>query len=352
MPIYADEVPFEELRRLGRYHVCAECGAFLRLAWSNDRDCYELICSRFEEHNGIRRFGRDPEIDEIRNKLKGAPLPMETTALQKMNQTQMLARVNQARFPKDLTVADRGIMATVAIEYGLDPLFGELMIYQGRPYVTIDARRRKAQETERLDGINSRPATKEEKEARRVPDEDYLFLAQVWVKGAGHPFEGWGRVSQKEIGAMVAAAKSHNMKEDALPIVKDPAAQAEKRAEALGLRRAFHIPLPSFEEIVEGAFEELTHEKEAPKDKPEPLKPPPDTTPPPPTNRLTPAQRQKIWGDAAKMGYEEKDIRRIIKDKWKVDSINDLSVPQASALIDLIGKGEAPPEPGPEEGKE
>lgn len=329
MPIYADEVPFNDLRKMGKYHVCAECGALLRLSWSNDRNCYMLRCERFEEHNGIRRLGRDPEIDEIRNKLKGEPLPMETTALQKLDPKGMLDRVNQARFPKDLTVVDRTLIAKISIEYGLDPLFGELMIYQGRPYVTIDARRRKAQETDLLDGINARPANKQEKQARGVPPEDYLFVAEVWVKGCSHPFEGWGRVREAE-----TKGDPH------LPIVKDPAAQAEKRAEAQALRRGFHLPLPSFEEIVEGEFTEVTDEKGAPKSKPTPSKAQPSLIPPTPKGNITQPQRQKVWGDAMKMGYTDDDVHSIIKVKFGMLSINDLSIAQASDLIDMIGKGE------------
>ena len=341
MPIYADEVPFDDLRKLENYHVCAECGAFLRLSWSNERNCYMLRCQIHEEHNSIRRLGRDPAIDEIKHLLKGGPLPMETTALQKLDQQQMIQRVNQARFPKDLTVADRQLIAKVAIEYGLDPLFGELMIYQGRPYVTIDARRRKAQETGELDGISARPATNGEKKARRVPDEDYLFVAEVWKKGGAHPYEGVGRVKESE-----TKGDPH------LPIVKDPAAQAEKRAEAQALRRAFHLPLPSFEEVVEGDFTEVAEEKEVTKSKSSPPKAAVGPTPPGKTGLLTEPQSRKIWADAAKMGYVENEVHEIIKAKWGVDSVKELTIAQASALIDMIARGEGIRAKTPEEGEE
>lgn len=341
MPIYADEVPVDQLRKLEKHHVCAECGAFLRLSWSNERNCYMLRCERFEEHTGIRRLGRDPEIDEIKNKLKGEPLPMETKALLKLNPGQMLERVNQARFPKDLTVTDRQLIAKISIEYGLDPLFNELMIYQGKPYITIDSRRRKAQETGLLDGISARPCTLKEKEARRVPAEDYLFIAEVWVKGASHPFEGVGRVRADE-----TIGDKH------LPIVKDPAAQCEKRAEAQALRRAFHIPLPSFEDIIEGEFVEVAAGVEVTKAKSSPPGAEAGPSAPPQKGTITAPQRQKIWGDAEKMGYKEHEVRAIIKHQFEAESVNDLTIAQASALIDMIAKGERIPAPLPEEGKE
>ena len=341
MPIYEKEMSVEEMKKVSKNHICAECGAFLTISFSNEKNCYALVCERFADHTGIRRLGRDPEVAEIRSKLKGEPIQMETKALTKLDPQAMMERVNQARFPQDLTIADRQLIAKISIEYGLDPLFNELMIYQGRPYITIDSRRRKAQETGLLDGINARPATKAEKVARRIPEEDYLFIAEVWVKGASHPFEGVGRVRAEE-----TTGDKH------LPIVKDPAAQCEKRAEAQALRRAFHLPLPSFEEIVEGEFVVIGEKKEAPKSKSTALKGAKDTTAPPKGRTITQPQRQKIWGDAEKMGYSETDVHALIKHKFGVKSVNDLSIAQASETIDAIQKGEGVPAPEPEPGEQ
>lgn len=338
MPIYEPDLSYEDMQKAQHTFKCAQCGGILTLAWSAQQNSYVLRCGQVLEHKGVVPLGRDPWIQEINARLRGGPEIMETTALQKLDPKQMLERVNQARFPKDLTVQDRLLIAKVSKEYGLDPIFGELMIYQGRPYVTIDARRRKAQETGNLDGIDARPANKQERLARQVADGDYLFKAEVWVKGASHPFEGWGTVREAE-----TKGDPH------LPIVKDPAAQAEKRAEAQGLRRAFHLPLPSFEEIVEGEFTEVTAGGEVAKSKSSPPKATPSPTAPTTNNRLTPAQRNKIWGDASKMGYKEDEVHKIIKYKWGVESVNDLTVPQASALIDMIARGEGIPATKPEE---
>jgi hypothetical protein len=53
----------------------------------------------------------------------------------------------------------------------------------------------------------------------------------------------------------------------------------------------------------------------------------------------TQPQINKIWGDAKKMGYKQEDINAIIKKKWGVESVKDLTVPQASTLIDMIAQG-------------
>lgn len=167
---------------------------------------------------------------------------MDTTALMKMDETAMIARIAQAKFPKDLTLVEKKLMAEVSISYGLDPLMQELMIYQGNPYPTINARYRKAQESGKFDGIDTRPATQEERIHRHAKEGDYLYRCEVWVKGSSHAFVGWGRVRASETNGDVH-----------LPIVKDPDRQAEKRAEAMGLRKAFSMPLPfqSWEEFEE-----------------------------------------------------------------------------------------------------
>jgi len=218
-----------------------------------------LVCGRDRSHKGYRRGKTLVEsfkagvampielANMIEKKLGGTR--MESTALTSMKPEQMLARIDQARFPQDLTLADKKTLAKVAIDYGLDPLMGELMIYQGRPYVTIDGRRRKAQETDLFDGIQTRPATKEERTAWGIPDGDHFFHADVFKKECSHSFEGWGRVTKEQIERAEKGARSHGKDPWYLPLVQDPQGMAEKRAEAKGLRKAFSIPLPSAEDI-------------------------------------------------------------------------------------------------------
>ena len=174
---------------------------------------------------------------------------MDSKALELMDKPGMLARIEQAKFPQNLTPQDKAVLAEVATSYGLDPLMGELMIYQGRPYVSIDARYRKAQESGQLAGVETRPATREEREAWDIPDGDLFFRSEVYRKGIARPFVGWGRVKAKEFAK----------KDGYLPVESNPQRMAEKRAEAQALRKAFHLPLPSFEgetsdPFIEGEF--------------------------------------------------------------------------------------------------
>lgn len=164
---------------------------------------------------------------------------MDSNQLTVMDEQTMLRRVEMARFPQDLTKPDKTLLAQVAITYGFDPLMGEVSIYQRRPYVSIDGRYRKAQETGQLDGVETRPATKQEKEDWQIPEGDYFYRSEVYLKGSTRPFVAWGRVHKAE----TVGGKGFK------PVEKNPQRMAEKRAEAQALRKAFHIPLPSVEDI-------------------------------------------------------------------------------------------------------
>ncbi len=165
---------------------------------------------------------------------------MDSKALMTLDEKGMLARIEQAKFPQALSPMEKKLVAEIARGYGLDPIMNELSIYQGSPYPTVNAWYRKSQESGEFDGINSRPASKEERVARHAKEGDYLYQVEVWRKGCSHPFVGWGRVRAEE-----TIGDKH------LPIVKDPDRMAEKRGEMQGMRKAFSIPMPprSFEEV-------------------------------------------------------------------------------------------------------
>ena len=142
----------------------------------------------------------------------------------------------------------------MALSYGLDPILGELMLYAGKPYVTVAARVRKAGETGQLDHTSSRIPTREEVLARRYGPEDYCVIGQVWRKGSSGPTEMWGVVTVAEVERNKKNAEKHDRQSDSLPIVKDPMQHAEKRALARALRFAgFSLPVGlndrSFEEV-------------------------------------------------------------------------------------------------------
>ena len=171
---------------------------------------------------------------------------MHSNALAVMPLETMLTRIEGAKFPQEMTPPEKTMLAQAAIIYALDPVMGELMLYQGHLYVSIDGRYRKAQETGRLDGVSTRPATKAERQEWDIPDEDFFFRSEVYVKGCGHPFVGWGRVRSAE-----AQPHPDPRRRGFRPLETNPQRMAENRAEAQALRKGFHIPLPSAEAIGE-----------------------------------------------------------------------------------------------------
>lgn len=167
------------------------------------------------------------------------PVAVQTRAAAvSLEQTEAMLPTIQAMWPNDCknNPALGRMIAKVSIAYGLDPLMGELILFQGKPYVTIDGRLRKAQEHEQYAGLECRPATQEEREQFRCAETDHLWRAEVYRRDWKKPVIGWGRVTANE-GSPVA--KAH------------PQLLAEKRAKARALRDAFSIPLPSAEDAPE-----------------------------------------------------------------------------------------------------
>jgi hypothetical protein len=107
---------------------------------------------------------------------------------------------------------------------GVRAELGELLLYQGKPYLTIDGRIRLAHESGLLVGMETRPATALECRNYGCEPGDVLWVAQVFRRGAGRAFTGWGHVSQKDRNPVT---KTH------------PREMAKKRAKYDALRSAF-----------------------------------------------------------------------------------------------------------------
>ncbi len=132
-------------------------------------------------------------------------------------------------------------MAKLAVAYGLDPFLGELVNLGNKPYPTVAAIQRKANEDDRFDGEECRPATQEERIAfyfpLEPPADEHLWRCAVWVKGKSRPFTGWGRASK------------HNVKMSTMQLWLPEMAQ--KRARGRTYRLAFNIGIPTIEEMYE-----------------------------------------------------------------------------------------------------
>ena len=221
--------------------ACGQCYNLLKIVWggSYGSNGHILTCGDMA-HNTILKIERKTKQQINSEKVfKGYSMK----ALTEYTPTEMVARADSAGlFPQTMNQKQREAIGQVCVEYGLDPLMNELMIYQGRPYVTVAARLRKAQEAGDFAGISTRAATNDEKESRGYQIFDYVMLAEAYKMIDGvraGPFQGWGVVKK----GTADRADKH------LPIGDNPAQHAEKRAISRAVRMAWHIPLPSFEDL-------------------------------------------------------------------------------------------------------
>ena len=185
----------------------------------------------------------DPATGEIVVPASVAIVPWNTLTVdveRVKEQQAVIAAHAPGLWPGQLTPQQAGLLARIAVAYGLDPLMGELIPLGGKPYVTLMGRLRIAHKHSQFAGVTCRPATDVERKAFRCRDEEHLWYAEVHRHDWKVPATGWGRCAQAD---------------------KNPVAQlwaqemAQKRATARALRDGFAIPLPGAEDHPD--YEEL-----------------------------------------------------------------------------------------------
>jgi hypothetical protein len=115
-------------------------------------------------------------------------------------------------------------LTTLGTHLGVRAELGEIMLYQGKPYITIDGRIRIAHNSGLLNGIDPQPATSMDRTRYQVKEGEHLWKCYVLKKGALKPFVGWGHVRLNDRNPV---SRSH------------PQEMAKKRAKYDALRLAF-----------------------------------------------------------------------------------------------------------------
>jgi hypothetical protein len=167
----------------------------------------------------------------------------ETRALATINiaselepEVQAVASKLAPLFPKDMTEGQTLAVARVAVAYGLDPFLGELIPYQGKPYITYDGRVRLADRHPAYDGFECDPATPDEIKALKAHADQVVFRCTVHRRDRRKPIIAFGR----------AGGPGENN-----PVAKQWTAEvAYKRAVHRAMRAAFPVPIPGLEESV------------------------------------------------------------------------------------------------------
>lgn len=227
--------------------------------------------------------------------------------------------------------------ALICKEYGLNPLMQHIFLvpFKGKEGTTwativgIKATRLIASRSQHYSYLNGTPRVMTEQEQKDIlgeADPSFIWAITKLQAQDGSKAQGYG-----------------NWPKDEQPYGTDKgntkAKMAFIRSERDALNRLFPGEIPQGVEIIDEDFLPAELEEGKGKGK-EPSKPPTKDEGAPVKGTITQPQRQKIWGDAKKMGYTDEEVHAIIKARFEVESINDLSIAQASALIDLIGRGE------------
>ena len=220
---------YDELKAQSRRIRCSRCKSDIWPAWQDGT--WQLRCGK----------GFDPEW-ESKPDWQAEALSQMLEKEAKMNQhseTTMLARVNQAQslglWTDKGNVAQLGLLAKAALAYGLDPLMQELILYQGKPFITIDGRRRLDANAGHHASIRFRVLTTEEKgfyaEAGALNKGDLAHVC-VLTTEHGNTVEAFGRVLARQRDPNQRGA-------DHLPTVQYTIEMSQKRAEARARRMAY-----------------------------------------------------------------------------------------------------------------
>ena len=232
---------YEEMRRMEKTHVCAQCDGELVTRWSGKRQQYELVCANHWDHHGYtRRLTQGQLFSQGRadNDLgPGAQEDLEKAAEQLITDLSKLPATDIAT-KTPLSDVQIGALVAWGEHLGLKPHLGHVCIYHGKPYVTIDGYYYLLAKNHPAIKIGTRPLTKEELELELVFEGTYAWIAEAWENGEKLPTTGLGFATKEEI----AAKSARDPGQFRAPVVHDhPQRMAEKRAEWQLLRKL--IPL-------------------------------------------------------------------------------------------------------------
>jgi len=218
-------------------HTCGCGGRFTMPGMFSDAAALRCVVdpdheTYMEKNNGRTKFLHDPvrgkvEVDVLTQQEIGGeitPIKDEATAL-----VQVKKAVSLGLWKDKSTPAQELLLAHVAYHYQMDVIMGEIMPYQGKPFITIKGRRRYDRREGHRGGITFRNATEDEwrgwLEMKSVGDKDVIQVA-ILTEPDGVVSEGIGRVMWSEDVNVTGAARTF------LPIIIRKVEMAQKRAES------------------------------------------------------------------------------------------------------------------------
>lgn len=197
--IYAYEIA----QKTAKTHECKTCGHHSRLAVRNLKGQWDVwcpVCKNVVDFSKIKSITQmwieDPGSVPltIANKLekKYGGSPMTSTEIMTTDERTLLQRMEGCRWSKDMQPAERRMFAGLAIRYGLDPLMGHLVWYEGKPLIALDGHISIANRNPKFKGIDARPMTAEEKTGYGLENEPYAWICYAFKEGMQAPSIGTG----------------------------------------------------------------------------------------------------------------------------------------------------------------
>lgn len=231
-------------------------------------------------------------------------------------------------FSADCNKEQLATLAQMAIAYGLDPVAGELTLYQGRAYVTIDGRLRLAHLNPNFEGFAvDRPATPQEYQLMRMePEKNFLWYVELKRKDWANPVRAWGRVRLTEPPTPPPGQRTpyNPSKWESSPIARaEPHLLAQKRAQQRALRLAFPMPIPGAAESEEMVI--------AP-----PLMPEAVNGGITVGERINKAQNKLIHVLLRQFKVDEAGYREVLRNRYGIEHTNELMEHEAEELIQAL----------------
>jgi len=137
-------------------------------------------------------------------------------------------------WPEDLNSYQKNQLAYLAVQYGLDPFFGELTVLGGKPFVTASGLKRNA-----YDSNNPPISIQTELFDGNVADRWWEYKASLWKENTpkDRPYIEFGEASPLDCNSKISGSD------------KDLKAMARTRAVSRVLRLAYNINLTTAEEV-------------------------------------------------------------------------------------------------------
>ena len=263
------------------YYICGECDGRLTMPWTHELKDHILQCVNDHDHETYKskRLGEykmlyDPatksrvEVDVLTQQPDTAIVIVkdESTALAVATRMNGLGKFPGAK----QTEGELLLLAHVAFHYQMDLVMGEIMPYQGKPFITIKGRRRYDKREGNKGGITFRMPRPDElaywKSVHAMADGDVVQIA-ILTEPDGTITEGFGRVLMSEQPTTSAGQVN-------LPIAIRKIEMAQKRAESRVREMVFgSIGKPSAldplvqvgiegqeGEVIEGTYTEIPQE--------------------------------------------------------------------------------------------